>query len=1158
MADKYQVGLILILILASGATYYYHEAGVGIRIDKDRATFYVQEGNRWLVSGIEENKIFAGTSLVKRHAKDVILYNYTENSFLIHIRETPYFNGGTIRETWTINPYDPDVSSFPVIHKVELIGFPQNTIYEYNARRLEYSGETYKLSGETTLNFGKNMKLELDKTYYWGTVYKSGIVKARYRTQTDHDTLYFRLYDPPTYIYTWEDLHNIRNSLSGDYILAANLSSSSTGYDTYASSSANGGEGWVPIGDSTNKFYGTFDGNGHTISDLYINRSSTDNQGLFGYTAIGSELKNVSLVDVSITGYRYVGGLVGYSVGSITKSYATGSVTGSSYYVGGLVGYSSGSIANSYATCSVTGSSYYAGGLVGVSYGSITKSYATGNVTSSGIYVGGLAGYSGSSITNSYATGNVYKGSGTGQYHGGFVGYNYQGSIDKCYSTGYVESTHSNSGGFVGYVTTGGSYSDTNNFWDKETSGKTTTKGNATGKTTAEMMDIDTFSAWDIVLIEDYVDEIWGIDDGNDYPRLGWEYNIIRLFECGYAIEVLISPPEGEVLCVKGPVDPQTCYSNSTTINITAAPLLREMESGSQNITLNFTSPPENKSTYIQLNSEDEAVRGTLRLIGLEDPEYPSNLKVYIGDTLIHSYLGRLIGTGTDTTLDIFSDGASRKYLEYGAAGTQTVYLRLPSDATILVGNLTLEGNPHWSDWQMGAEIAGYGTQYTYWPKDTYINPPTLTTPTYAYDQDLFTKGTISHQCVTGHEITSYYDVDYHYNFSEYEVLDIMFLTKGELYTYCILEGGYAYLSLKYYKQATGDWIIYASDGLGCPVYGVHTTLPVTLTSPVLSVASVFPDTSNIISMVSAEIFILPKNFHTASIYEQSYKLNQYPFNLTIDSGYIGTPDYNNATNIVSSLVVDLNATEMQAFLDDCTPDSEGMCLIPIRVITGSAGAINITSVAVEFTSTQDISYIDIPPSAINNYIAENGSSGNIDVPITITSDSDSSVVVSVNLGYYGSGRGYYYILNQNTSSTAEYSYDVAYSKVDYIIPINNGYIDFRPRTRTDKGVSAYGQTTSRPAITFTTKNYDRNMNLDLSLSEVHDCVTFSVATSFTGSRTNLTDTSPYRLLTNKGYNSTASIWLFADYDCADADAGWNWAQPDLIIQPYCVGCTYS
>ncbi len=158
--------------------------------------------------------------------------------------------------------------------------------------------------------------------------------------------------------------------------------------------------GFAPIGDNVTAFTGSFDGQGHTIGHLTIQRSSTDFVGLFGYTAAGSAISNVGLTEVDITGSLEVGGLAGISFGSITNSYATGSVSGIGQ-VGGLVGDNLGAITNSYATGSVNGS-VSVGGLVGANGGAVSNSYATGSVSGSDDYVGGLVGYSFGTVSDSY------------------------------------------------------------------------------------------------------------------------------------------------------------------------------------------------------------------------------------------------------------------------------------------------------------------------------------------------------------------------------------------------------------------------------------------------------------------------------------------------------------------------------------------------------------------------------------------------------------------------------------------------------------------------------------------------------------------------------------------------------------------------------------
>ena len=164
--------------------------------------------------------------------------------------------------------------------------------------------------------------------------------------------------------------------------------------------------GWEPIGTSfSNRFNTRFEGNGHTVFNLMINRRSADEIGLFGVVGTMANIANIGLINVNIIGSFNVGGLVGRNIEAIiTNSYATGSVSGDSL-VGGLAGQNSGgTITNSYAKGSVSGNNIL-GGLVGDnSIGSITNSYATSSVSGDD-RVGGLVGSTSGPITNSYATG---------------------------------------------------------------------------------------------------------------------------------------------------------------------------------------------------------------------------------------------------------------------------------------------------------------------------------------------------------------------------------------------------------------------------------------------------------------------------------------------------------------------------------------------------------------------------------------------------------------------------------------------------------------------------------------------------------------------------------------------------------------------------------
>ena len=236
-------------------------------------------------------------------------------------------------------------------------------------------------------------------------------------------------------------------NLAGKYALGSDI-------DAAATATWNAGAGFTPAGDLATQFTGTFDGLGHTISNLVINRPATNFVGLFGYHA-GPAIRNVGLAGGSVSGNDGVGGLVGYKFGgTVSNSYATGNVT-AVRTTGGLLGYNNAAtVRDSYATGSVSGSfSFPVGGLVGQAMnGTISNSYATGNVSGTGS-AGGLVGLtqSGSTVSDSSATGNVSM-TGTNHNAGGLVGYNNASTVSNSSATGSVAATGSdnNVGGLVG------------------------------------------------------------------------------------------------------------------------------------------------------------------------------------------------------------------------------------------------------------------------------------------------------------------------------------------------------------------------------------------------------------------------------------------------------------------------------------------------------------------------------------------------------------------------------------------------------------------------------------------------------------------------------------------------------------------------------------
>jgi len=309
---------------------------------------------------------------------------------------------------------------------------------------------------------------------------------------------------------TTTHLQGINGGLTGNYVLGSNI-------DASATASWNSNAGFTPIKSEltvnscsimgcwnqiqVTPFTGTFDGLGHTISNLTINLPSQSNVALFGQTSSVALIQNIGLVDGSVSGSGSVGGLVGSNGGNVSNSYATGNVSGSTVGmgIGGLVGENSGTVSNSYATGNVSGGSMQTGGLVGRNSGPISNSYATGSV-SGGSMTGGLVGYSASTVSNSYATGSV---SGT-SYVGGLVGNNL-----------YIVS---------------------NSYWNTTTSGQSTSAG-GTGLTTVQMQTAANFGGFNFTSTPGATGNNWVMVDadgslnnaggtlGSTRPMLASEYS---------------------------------------------------------------------------------------------------------------------------------------------------------------------------------------------------------------------------------------------------------------------------------------------------------------------------------------------------------------------------------------------------------------------------------------------------------------------------------------------------------------------------------------------------------------------------------------------------------------------------------------------------------
>ncbi|WP_027382775.1 T9SS type A sorting domain-containing protein [Epilithonimonas caeni] len=230
-------------------------------------------------------------------------------------------------------------------------------------------------------------------------------------------------------------------------------------------------EGWKPIGyvseEGESAFYGSLEGNGFKITNLWIYRPESNYIGLFSNTtdAVINNL-NIQLSSTGITGGNYVGILAGQSEGGkITKVKTSGTITALSYS-GGLLGSSADNtmIQNNSADVIINATGSYIGGLIGESASPVTNCHSSGEVNVDGDYSGGLIGKTSADVANCSSTSNVTNtgDSFVGNFMGGLIGVN-QASVNNSNASGDVTGI-STIGGLVGdsYAPVSNSYATGN------------------------------------------------------------------------------------------------------------------------------------------------------------------------------------------------------------------------------------------------------------------------------------------------------------------------------------------------------------------------------------------------------------------------------------------------------------------------------------------------------------------------------------------------------------------------------------------------------------------------------------------------------------------------------------------------------------------------
>ncbi len=242
------------------------------------------------------------------------------------------------------------------------------------------------------------------------------------------------------------------------FVQTANIDASST-------STQNSGAGFTGIGTVSSTFIGSYDGQGYSITGLFMNLPTTNHVGMFNYIHLGAVVKNLNMINADITGQDFVGGIVGYAELNTVLQNLTidtqSSVTGDDY-VGGITGEAqNATITDCSSAAAVSGSSAI-GGIAGECWNNgvaitISGCSSSGTISATCCDAGGLLGINaGQTVTNCWSSSTVNCTGTTSSNVGGLIGYN-NGLASLCYTTGTVTSTTADVGGLVGEIGTNGS-----------------------------------------------------------------------------------------------------------------------------------------------------------------------------------------------------------------------------------------------------------------------------------------------------------------------------------------------------------------------------------------------------------------------------------------------------------------------------------------------------------------------------------------------------------------------------------------------------------------------------------------------------------------------------------------------------------------------------
>lgn len=253
---------------------------------------------------------------------------------------------------------------------------------------------------------------------------------------------------------------------------------------------------------------------------------------------------------------------------------------------------------------------------------------------------------------------------------------------------------------------------------------------------------------------------------------------------------------------------------------------------------------------------------------------------------------------------------------------------------------------------------------------------------------------------------------------------------------------------------------------------------------------------------------------------------------------------------------VDL-ATNITAYLQTCSPESDGYCLVPFYLLSSTPGKLRVHDITINNTYNPNPIYLD--SDVLSEYLSK-FTSGTVNIPIKVYTDSAGNITINdVRIDYAGGNKTIDVLVWQSTNKSNNQTLHLInyFSNWDNAFPSYVNYLEFIPKSSTAKNVTPYGQTISRPIFNITNTGYGgMESNFSISINESYSCVNLTLSTNSNKSSGVKLNSSWLTVQTNFAQGETFGMWMWADYSCNYSS--WKLWEPKLSLRNCCENCICS